>query len=206
MYLAILVLLATCCRHAFMRWGVAPPTCCRRSAETCLQVICSGRERIPTQPGLTYFGASVGFGRPPAAASMSEAFSPGLSNTPCWAWELSILAGAGGPSVFVPTGPGPGDDPVTAAPGATCPAPWAGRGSVARGEVWVEGCCARAWPAPTASTANSDAAATAESDDGLVMVFLHSTIGDMHATERFRSLLRVEATGAAGDQISRLPI
>ncbi|MET0526795.1 MAG: hypothetical protein ABW003_00345, partial [Microvirga sp.] len=59
---------------------------------------------------------------------------------------------------------------------------------------------------PMAITANSDAAATAESNNGLVMAFLHSTIGDMHPTERFRSLLRVEATGAAGDQISRLPI
>jgi hypothetical protein len=57
-----------------------------------------------------------------------------------------------------------------------------------------------------AITANSDATATAQRDNGLVMVFLRLTIGDMHATERFRFLLRVEATGAAGDQISRFPI
>jgi hypothetical protein len=56
-----------------------------------------------------------------------------------------------------------------------------------------------------AITATSDAAATAQSDNGLVMVFLHSTIGDMHATECFRSFPRGEGNGAAGDQISRLP-
>ena len=189
-----------------MRWGVAPPICCRRSAETCLQVICPGGGRIPTQPGLTYFGASVGLGRAPAAASMSEAFSPGLSNTPCWAWELSILAGAGGPSVFVPTGPGPGDDPVTAAPGATCPAPWAGRGSVAKGEVWVEGCCARAWPAPTASTRTAMRPQPRKATKDLSWRSSIQPSATCTRRSAFRSLLRVEATGAAGDQISRLPI
>ena len=187
--------------------GRCTAICCRRSTETCLQVPLAWTRPHPDHfPWQTHFGPPAGFGRAPAAASMSEAFSPGFSNTPCWAWELSIRAGAGGPSVFVPTGPGPGDDPVTAAPGATCPAPWAGRGSVAKGEVWVDGCCARAGqhrrrsrqlvmrPRPRKATTD--------------LSWCSSIQPSATCTRRsvFVLFRETKAMARAGDQISRLPI
>ena len=102
--------------------------------------------------------------------------------------------GAGGPSVVVPVGPGPGEDPVTAALVAACPPPWVGRGSVASGEVWVEDCCDRAGPALAISTATSrDGIAAAESEATFIMALLRSTVGRAHPTDTLS--LPAEDTG-----------
>src|SRR5918994_45657 len=102
--------------------------------------------------------------------------------------------GAGGPSVVVPVGPGPGEDPVTAALVADCPAPWVGRGSVASGEVWVEGCCDRAGPVLAISAATSSGAvATAESEATFIMAVPPTSVAPAHPTDTLS--LPAEDTG-----------
>jgi len=85
----------------------------------------------------------------------------------------------------MPGVPGPGADPVTAAPGAICPAPCVGSGSVASGDVWVFVCCDHATPAPPISpSAKVSAAVTVEVTRLLVIVFLPMIGHSGHAQRR----------------------